>query len=98
MNYGIHYFMKIEWNPNKAKLNTKKHGVSFEEAATALSDPMSVTGSDPDHSVDEERYITFGLSERKRLLVVSHTEEGETIRIISARKATKGERELYEEG
>lgn len=90
--------MKIEWDPIKAKRNLKKHGVSFEEAATALSDPMAITGSDPDHSVYEERYITFGVSERGRLIVVSHTEEGDTIRIISARKTSKGERELYEEG
>jgi uncharacterized DUF497 family protein len=90
--------MNIEWDPRKAKFNLRKHGVSFEEAATALSDPMSATGADPDHSIMEDRYITFGLSERGRLLVVSHTEEGETIRIISARKASKGERELYEEG
>ena len=90
--------MKIEWDPIKAKRNLKKHGVSFEEAATALSDPMAITGSDPDHSVYEERYITFGVSERGRLIVVSHTEEGATIRIISARKTSKGERELYEEG
>jgi uncharacterized DUF497 family protein len=90
--------MRIEWDPVKAKLNLKKHGVPFEEAATAISDPTAVTGSDPDHSLYEERYITFGVSERGRLIVVSHTEEGETIRIISARKASKGEQELYEEG
>ena len=90
--------MKIEWDTIKAKRNLKKHGVSFEEAATALSDPMAITGSDPDHSVYEERYITFGVSERGRLILVSHTEEGDTIRIISARKTSKGERELYEEG
>jgi uncharacterized DUF497 family protein len=89
--------MKIEWDPEKAKFNLKKHGVAFEEAATVLSDPVAVTGADPDHSDYEERYITFGLSARNRLLVVSHTEEGETIRLISARKASKGERELYEE-
>jgi len=88
--------MNIEWDPSKAKSNLKKHGISFEEAATALNDPMSATGVDPDHSISEDRYITFGLSERGRLLVVSHTEEGDTIRIISARKASKGERELYE--
>ena len=88
--------MKIEWDPKKAKRNLKKHGVAFEEAATAMSDPMTVTGADPDHSTYEERYITFGVSARNRLLVVSHTEEGETIRLISARKASKGERELYE--
>jgi len=90
--------MRIEWDLIKAKFNFKKHGVRFEEAATAISDPMAVTGSDPGHSHYEERYITFGVSERGRLIVVSHTGEGEVIRIISARKASKGERELYEEG
>jgi len=90
--------MKIEWDPKKAKLNLRKHRVSFEEAATALSDPMAATGADPDHSITEERYVTFGVSERGRLLVVAHTDEEETIRIINARIARKGERELYEEG
>lgn len=89
--------MKIEWDPKKAKSNLKKHGVSFEEAATALSDPMAATGHDPDHSVYEERFVTFGVSRAGRLLVVSHTEHRDTIRIISARKADKGEQELYEE-
>jgi uncharacterized DUF497 family protein len=90
--------MKIEWDPKKAKLNLRKHSVSFEEAATALSDPLAATGADPDHSITKERYVTFGVSERGRLLVVAHTDEEETIRIISARIASKGERELYEEG
>ncbi len=90
--------MNIEWNPRKATSNVKKHGVSFEEAATALSDPLAATGADPDHSITEDRFVTFGVSKMGRLLVVSHTEKRETIRIISARKATKGERELYEEG
>jgi uncharacterized DUF497 family protein len=90
--------MKIEWDPRKARSNLRKHRVSFEEAATALSDPMAATGADPDHSITEERYVTFGVSERGRLLVVAHTDEEETIRIISARIASKGERELYEEG
>lgn len=90
--------MKIEWDPKKAKLNLRKHRVSFEEAATALSDPMAATGADPDHSITEKRYVTFGVSERGRLLVVAHTDEEETIRIISARIASKRERELYEEG
>lgn len=89
--------MNIEWDPKKAKSNSRKHGVSFEEAATALSDPMAATGVDPDHSITEDRYVTFGISEKNRLLIVSHTEEKETIRLISARKASKGERELYEE-
>jgi uncharacterized protein len=89
--------VNIEWDPRKAASNLRKHGVSFEEASTALSDPMAATGIDPDHSVAEDRYVTFGVSERGRLLVVSHTEAGVTIRIISARTASKGERELYEE-
>jgi uncharacterized DUF497 family protein len=90
--------MKIEWNLKKAKANLEKHGISFEEAATALSDPMSATGADPDHSITENRYVTFGVSEKGRLVVVSHTETNQSIRIISARKAKKGERKLYEEG
>ena len=90
--------MKIEWDPGKAKSNLRKHKVSFKEASTALSDPMAATGADPDHSIAEERYVTFGVSERGRLLVVAHTDEGEMIRIISARIASKGERGLYEEG
>lgn len=90
--------MRIGWDPRKARSNVRKHGVSFEEAATAVSDPLATTGADPDHSVTEDRYITFGVSARGRLLVVAHTEEYETIRIISARRASKGERKLYEEG
>jgi len=90
--------VKFEWDPKKARSNLGKRKVSFEEAATALSDPMAATGADPDHSIGEFRYITFGISERDRLLVVAHTEQGETIRIISARLASKGERKIYEEG
>ncbi len=90
--------MRIEWDPRKARSNLRKHKVSFEEASTALSDPMAATGADPDHSVTEDRFVTFGVSERGRLLVVAHTDEEETIRIISARTASKGERELYEKG
>lgn len=90
--------MRIEWDPIKARSNLRKHKVSFEEASTALSDPMAATGVDPDHSVTEDRFVTFGVSERGRLLVVAHTDEGETIRIISAPTASKGERELYEDG
>ena len=90
--------MKIEWDPKKARLNFQKHKISFEEAATAMSDPMAATVIDPDHSITENRYITFGVSDRGRLLVIAHTEEKETIRIINARLASKGERKLYEEG
>jgi len=90
--------MKFEWDPKKARSNLRKHKVSFEEAATALSDPLAATGADPDHSISEFRHITFGISELNRLLIVAHTEQGETIRIISARLASKRERKIYEEG
>jgi uncharacterized DUF497 family protein len=90
--------MKFTWDPHKAKANLKKHGVSFEEASTALRDRLSVTGYDPDHSIDEDRFVTFGVSNRGRLLVVSHTEDGNDIQIISSREAEKGERIIYEEG
>jgi uncharacterized DUF497 family protein len=90
--------MRVEWDPKKAASNLRRHKVSFEEASTALEDGLSLTGDDPDHSIDEARQITFGISSAGRLLVVSHTERGERIRIISARLATRTEGELYEEG
>ena len=89
----------IEWDPRKAAANRRKHRVSFEDAVTAFADPFSLTVPDPDHSnVGEARYILVGQSERGRLLAVSHAERGTTIRIISARPATRREREQYEEG
>ncbi len=88
----------FEWDPGKAMTNLRKHNVSFEEAMAALKDPMSATGFDPDHSITEERYITFGTSPRGRLLVVAHTEKDGVVRIISAREAGKRERKVYEEG
>lgn len=90
--------MQFEWDPAKAAENLAKHGVSFEEAATAFRDTLSATGTDPDHSIGEERFIIFGVSTSGRLLVVAHTEHGDIIRIISARLATPGERNIYEEG
>ena len=90
--------MQFEWDPAKAAENLAKHGVSFEEAATVFRDTLSATGPDPDHSVGEERFITFGVSTSGRLLIVAHTEHGDTIRIISARPAKSGERKIYEEG
>ena len=90
--------MKFEWDTNKAISNLRKHKISFDEASTALSDPMAATGADPDHSIGELRYITFGISERGQLLVVAHTEQSDTVRIISARLASKRERKIYEEG
>jgi len=74
------------------------HGVSFAEAVTALEDPLAVTYGDPDHSLEEFRFLTFGLSSDGRILVVAHTERGEAIRLISARLATRSERQAYEEG
>ena len=90
--------MQFEWDRRKADANLAKHGVSFEEAATALADGHSVTGADPEHSVGESRFITGGMSTAGRLLVVSHMEKGEVLRIISARPASKRERRIYEEG
>jgi hypothetical protein len=90
--------MRFVWDSRKAAANLKKHGVSFEEASTALADDHAVTGADPDHSVGELRWITFGVSDGGRLLVVSHTENGDIIRLISGRPATRPERKLYEEG
>lgn len=90
--------MQFEWDSKKAASNLRRHKVSFEEAATALEDELSLTGDDPDHSLEEVRLITFGVSSAGRLLAVSHTERGERIRIISARLATRAERNLYEEG
>ena len=90
--------MQYEWDHEKATANEAKHGVSFSEAATVFIDDYSLTGYDPDHSLDEDRYITFGISSAGRLLVVSHTDRAERVRIISARLATRAERKLYEEG
>lgn len=90
--------MEFEWNPDKAKLNLEKHGVSFQEAATVFNDPLSVTFPDPDHSTGENRYVIIGISRFGQLLVVAHTDRGDKVRIISARKATRQERRFYEEG
>jgi uncharacterized protein len=87
----------FSWDPRKASGNRLKHWVSFEEAVTAFGDPLSVTVSDPDHSVRENRYLLVGLSERGRLLVIAHMERGNYVRIISARLATRRERIVYEE-
>lgn len=90
--------MKFEWDENKATRNLSKHGVSFEEAKTVFDDPLYVDFYDPDHSEDEERYLIAGESNRGRLLIVSYTETGDSIRVISAREVTRTEREAYEEG
>jgi uncharacterized DUF497 family protein len=94
MNYNF------EWDPNKALSNKRKHGVSFEEAATVFLDPMALTIYDPDHSTIEDRWITLGISRTGRLLVVCHTfrdenKESVIIRIFSTRKATRQEMKQY---
>jgi uncharacterized DUF497 family protein len=88
----------FEWDPAKAAANARKHGISFEEAASVFGDPAALTFADPDHSADEERWITIGRSGRQRVIFVAHTERDTRIRIISARPATRREQEQYEEG
>jgi uncharacterized protein len=90
--------MKFEWDPKKAGKNLKKHGVTFEEAATVFGDPLAVTFHDPDHSFEEERQLTFGQTLQRRLIVVSHTGRGERTRIINARLMDRNERVIYEKG
>ena len=94
---GYSWQVEFEWDPRKAAQNLSKHRVSFTEAATVLGDPLGLTSPDPDHSADEERQITVGRSIRGRILIVSHTERGDRIRIISARELTRSEREAYEQ-
>jgi uncharacterized DUF497 family protein len=89
--------MNFEWNPEKALTNLDKHGVSFQEAATVFNDPLSITFPDPDHSIDESRYIIIGTSGLGLLLVVAHTDRDDRVRIISARRATRQERRFYEQ-
>jgi len=88
--------MRFSWDPNKDRLNQRDHGITFQEATTVFGDSLAVTVSDPDHSIGEERFITIGQSSSGRLLVVCHIEQGDTIRIISARRATAHERKDYE--
>ena len=90
--------LKFEWDPTKAESNVKKHGVTFEQAATVFGDPLALTFPDPDGSKGEARHLTFGLAQSGKLTVVSHTERRGTIRIISARAATRHERKIYEQG
>jgi hypothetical protein len=87
----------FEWDPLKALRNARKHRVSFHEAATVFGDPLALTYQDPDHSAQEQRFITVGLSNAGRLLIVAHADRRESIRIISARKTTQGERKQYEQ-
>ena len=88
--------MRFSWDPDKDALNQSDRAISFHEASTVFGDPLAVTIPDLDHSVGEERLLTMGQSSSGQLLIVSHTEEGNNIRIISARRATAHERKDYE--
>jgi len=88
--------MRFVWDPEKAERNRSKHGVTFDEAVTVFFDPLAVTFEDAEHSFEEPRLITIGYSTDQRLLLVSHTEQSDTIRTISARQATPRERKRHE--
>jgi uncharacterized protein len=90
--------MDFEWDDANADSNERKHGVAYSEAMTVFADALSVTGYDPRHADDEDRFLTMGVSVHGRLLVVSHTDRGDVVRIISARAATRRERKDYEDG
>ena len=89
--------MQFEWNATKSSTNVLKHGVDFDEASTVFADSLATTGRDPDHSLSEARFLTFGLSRKGRVLAVSHTDRGGVVRIVSARPATRKEKRIYEE-
>src|SRR5215475_7386288 len=88
---------RFVWDPKKAAENLRKHGVDFQEAVTVFADPLARIHDDPEHSAGEHREIIVGHSSRRRLLLVSFTERRDVVRLISARKATRGERKEYEE-
>ena len=90
--------MDFEWDNHKAAHNLAKHGVPFTDALTVFADPLAITYPDPDHSLEEDRYITDGRSGSGLLLIISHADRDETTRIISAREVTRKERRLYESG
>lgn len=87
----------FEWDPVKAEANVRKHGVTFDEASTVFGDSLNLLMADPDHSLDEERYLLLGMSNRRRFLVVAFAERPPRTRLISARRATRQERRRYEE-
>jgi len=90
--------MTFEWDETKAESNLAKHRVTFGEASTVFGDPLSLTIYDPSHSQEEDRFVTIGMSAHSNMLVVVHTDRGDRVRIISARRATKREVKAYEEG
>jgi len=90
--------MDFEWDPEKAEANERKHGVSFPDASSVFGDALALTFPDPDHSLGEYRFLTFGVSRAGLLLAVSHAEREGRVRIISARETTRRERKIYEDG
>lgn len=90
--------MQFEWDPRKAAVNARKHRVAFDEAMTVFADIRSITAYDPDHSGQEDRFLTIGTSLKGRVLFVSHTDRGDTIRIVSARRANQKEKQEYTDG
>lgn len=90
--------MEYDWDFEKAKINLKKHDISFQEAASVFGDPLALTFNDPDHSIGEYRLLTFGMTKTGKWVIVSHTETQNTVRIISARTMNKQERKIYEQG
>ena len=95
---AILHFVDYDWADEKAESNLEKHGVSLEEAATVFGDPLYIDFYDPDHAVDEHRYLIMGQSTAGRLLIISYTERDEAVRLITAREVTSAERRAYEEG
>lgn len=90
--------LRFGWDTRKAQSNKKKHGITFEEASTIFGDPLSITIHDPAHSIGEDRFITIGTSINDKLIVVVHADHDDIIRIISARRAIRGEKKQYEQG
>jgi len=88
--------VQFEWNREKARKNLIKHKVSFDEAATVFGDPLAITIDDPDHSQEEQRFLTTGMTKRQRLIIVAHTDREGRVRIINAREVTPTERNQYE--
>ena len=88
--------LAFEWDKQKAKINQRKHNISFEEASTVFDDPLAVNFDDPDHSTGENRYLIIGLSDQGKFLFVSYTDRDHKIRLISARLVTPKERRYYE--
>ena len=89
---------EFEWDPAKERANRRKHGVSFDEATTVFADPFSINMPDPTHAVSEERFLVLGRAVTARLLIVAYAERGPRTRLISARRASPGERLQYDEG